>query len=402
MALRLTRTLLAAAAPSKAAVAQVVQAVAEPEQRVPWHRNKHKLYRNLPETLMTWPGFTPGTSHRVELVKTALWKYRPIKELTAQYPNAGGRNSSGRITVRHRGGGDKVLTYTVNYKYSTPEVPKQLLAWQDGGRRSAWLSLVYYSNGVFAYHPMIEGLERGTVIFSHPGAGSTVPQKGEWWKLGDVPPGHSVCNVELKPNGGGMVARAAGTYCTVLVNKAETEAEGLVPVLLPSKEVRLLDKNCWCTVGRIGCADHKFEKLGKAGGRRHLGWRPSVRGIAMNPVDHVHGGGKGGKCSGKRGGRRPGPWSVYRKLRAHHMKTRSVRKASWQFIARRRQHSKGLGTAELLQWARYPYTKQQKLAQRRKTREARQAAEVSKTEKSSKYEELKRAYYAERPEAEEP
>jgi large subunit ribosomal protein L2 len=380
MALRAARWLLAAAGKAPSAATDAIAAVGEPGQRVPWHKNKHKLYRHLPTTLKTWPGLTPGTTHRVELVKTALWKYRPVKWLANDWPSAAGRNCSGRITVRHRGGGLQFPTFTLNYRYSTPEVPKTLVAWQDSYRRSAWISLVYYRNGVFAYHPTVEGLQLGTMVFAHPGPAATVPQKGEWWRLGDVPAGHTVCNVESSPEGGGRIARAAGTFCTVLANKPEAEQRGLVPVLLPSKEVKLFPKNCWCTVGRIGCADHKFEKYGKAGIRRQLGWRPEVRGIAMNAVDHPHGGGKGGKCSGKRGGRRPGPWSVYRKLRAHHMKTRSKKLASWAFIARRRQKSRGMGASDLLQWtfpkprAKWPPTpRPAKVAKAKKGKKARGA-----------------------------
>uniref|UniRef100_A0A7S4CUF3 Ribosomal protein L2 C-terminal domain-containing protein n=1 Tax=Eutreptiella gymnastica TaxID=73025 RepID=A0A7S4CUF3_9EUGL len=339
--------------------------------RVPWQPNTHKLYRNLPTTLRTWPDHILTRRHCVVLVKTELWKYRPVKHLAVGYPDAGGRNNSGRITVRCRGGGHKVKTITVNFRYSFPEIPKKLLAWEYGRRRSAWLSLVYYANGFFAYHPMIEGLERGTLVHANPDASGGVPRPGEWWQLGDVPAGSMICNVEMRPNGGGQIARAAGTSCTVLNNKPETREKGLVPVLLPSREVRLLAAECWCTVGRIGCADHKFERHGKAGRARWFGRRPKTRGIAMNRVSHPHGGGKGGKKTMKRGGLRPGPWSIYGKLRAHHMKTRKSTKKSWAQIARRRQNSKGLSGAELHSWTKFAYTRREKEQRKKELEETK-------------------------------
>eukprot|EP00993_Chasmostoma_nieuportense_P001348 NODE_2238_length_1239_cov_22.493705_g2127_i0.p1 GENE.NODE_2238_length_1239_cov_22.493705_g2127_i0~~NODE_2238_length_1239_cov_22.493705_g2127_i0.p1 ORF type:complete len:361 (-),score=58.99 NODE_2238_length_1239_cov_22.493705_g2127_i0:89-1171(-) len=322
--------------------------------RVPWHNNPHTLYTHLPATLKSYPPFRPTSIHRIQLVRLPLWTYRPLTHLSTRYPATAGRNCSGRITMRHRGGGVQVRTLTVNYQYSTPEIPKKLLTLEYNRRQSAWLALVYYSNGVLAYHPFVAGLEKGKFIFSNPSPNS-IPVLGQWWKLGDVPAGQFVCNVEYKPGFGGQIARAAGTNCRVLVNQPHAEERGMVPVLMPSKEVRLLPKECWCTIGHIGCQDHQFESLGKAGRARNKGRRPAVNGRAMVARDHPHGGGAGVQHKAKRGGRHPGPWSVYRHLCSKFRRTRKRNRASWDDIMRRARDSTKVAPHAMQEWTKKLY-----------------------------------------------
>eukprot|EP01012_Entosiphon_sulcatum_P041903 TRINITY_DN55812_c0_g1_i1.p1 TRINITY_DN55812_c0_g1~~TRINITY_DN55812_c0_g1_i1.p1 ORF type:complete len:360 (-),score=57.52 TRINITY_DN55812_c0_g1_i1:97-1176(-) len=289
---------------------QMMQPLKDSSERWPaWYKEQRSPYirlKTLPLTVRTYYPWCASIANRVTRWRTPLWKYRPVKWLTRYYAPSAGRNHTGHIVVRGRQGGAKCNRVVVNYQYPHPEMPKRVLTYEYNRRRSAWLSLVYYDNGVLAYHPLVDGLEKGAIAYQQ-GSG-LVPQTGEWRQVKDVPPGTLVCNVEIWPNRGGGIARAAGTSCMVMRSSEEQHRLHLVPLVLPSRAVRLVSEDCWCTVGMVSNPEHKYEQLGKAGRARNLGHRPKVRGIAMNAVDHPHGS-KNARKSGK--GKKGAARSIY-------------------------------------------------------------------------------------------
>lgn len=214
----------------------------------------------------------------------------PEKSLTIGLKKHGGRNAYGRITVRHRGGGAERRYRVIDFSRSIRDVTGKITSVEYDPNRNVRISLVFYENGAKRYILLPEGLGAGDTIV----AGKTVEVKvGNCLPLRSIPVGFDVHNIEIKPGCGGTFARSAGTSAQ-LIGKSEEYAT----LRMPSTEVRMVHLDCWATVGVLGNADFKNICYGKAGRIRNKGFRPSVRGMAMNPVDHPHGGGEGRSKSG--------------------------------------------------------------------------------------------------------
>lgn len=219
-----------------------------------------------------------------------LTKKDPEKSLTAPIKKKGGRNAYGRITVRHRGGGAKRLYRLVDFKRIYKDVPAKVKAFEYDPNRNVFIALLVYNNGAKSYILRPDKLKIGDTVISSSKADAKV---GNSMPLADIPIGFFVHNVELYPGQGGKFARSAGTSVQLVAKEG-----GRAVLKMPSGEVRTVKEENWATIGTLSCADHKNITLGKAGRTRHRGFRPTVRGMAMNPVDHPHGGGEGRSKSG--------------------------------------------------------------------------------------------------------
>ncbi len=219
-----------------------------------------------------------------------LTKKKPERSLVKGLTKKGGRNAYGRITVRHRGGGAPRKYRIIDFKRLQRDIPGKVVAIEYDPNRNVHIGLVVYANGVKSYILMPEGLAIGSIVH----AGINVEAKiGNALPLRNIPVGFTVHNVEITPGSGGKFARGAGTSVQ-LVGKSGEHAT----LKMPSGEVRMVHLDSWATIGSLGNAEYKNISIGKAGRTRHLGFRPSVRGMAMNPVDHPHGGGEGRTKSG--------------------------------------------------------------------------------------------------------
>ena len=214
----------------------------------------------------------------------------PEKSLLRPLPRKGGRNAYGRITVRHRGGGAKHKYRIIDFKRVYKDVPGVVKSIEYDPNRNVPISLVVYNNGAKGYILTPEGLSVGDKVIS---AESTDAKPGNCMKLSSVPIGFFVHNIELNSGHGGKLARSAGTSAQLMAKEG-----GFAVLKMPSSELRKISLNCFVTLGVLSNADFKNITLGKAGRTRHRGFRPSVRGMAMNPVDHPHGGGEGRSKSG--------------------------------------------------------------------------------------------------------
>ena len=215
---------------------------------------------------------------------------KPHKSLVVGLKKSGGRNAYGRITVRHRGGGAQRKYRVIDFARSVRDVEGTIVSVEYDPNRNVRIGLVAYKNGVKRYILLPEGLKVGNKV----SAGHDVEAKpGNAMSLKSIPVGFTIHNVEVRPGSGGTFARSAGASVQ-LVAKTEEHAT----LRMPSGEVRMVHLDCWATVGELGNADYKNICWGKAGRTRHLGFRSSVRGMAMNPVDHPHGGGEGRSKSG--------------------------------------------------------------------------------------------------------
>ena len=254
-----------------------------------------------------------------------LTRSEPEKSLTEGLKKSGGRNSAGRKTSRHRGGGAKRLYRKIDFKRRKDGVPAKVAQIEYDPNRSAYIALLHYADGEKRYILAPQRLRVGASVESGPGADIRV---GNSLPLANMPAGTVVHNVELTPGRGGQMGRSAGAGIQLLAKEGE-----YVTLRLPSGEMRMVRAECRATVGTIGNAEHQNLKIGKAGRKRHLGVRPQTRGTAMNPVDHPHGGGEGSTTAG----RHPvTPWGVptlgYR--------TRKKRKRSDKYIVRGRRRGK--------------------------------------------------------------
>lgn len=219
-----------------------------------------------------------------------ITKTKPERSQTVGLRKRGGRNAYGRITVRHRGGGARRLYRIIDFRRSEREVPGTVVSIEYDPNRNVRIALIAYKSGAKKYMLMPDGLKRGDMVI----AGKDVePRTGNCLPLRNIPVGFVVHNVEIKPGGGGTFARSAGTSIQI-IGKSEDHAT----LRMPSGEVRMVHLDSWATIGVLGNADYKNISWGKAGRTRHRGFRPSVRGMAMNPVDHPHGGGEGRSKSG--------------------------------------------------------------------------------------------------------
>jgi len=224
------------------------------------------------------------------LTSKDLTKKKPERSLVKGLRKKGGRNAYGRITVRHRGGGAAQKYRIVDFKRAQRDVPGVIRAIEYDPNRNVRLGLVFYANGAKSYMLMPETLKLGSTIL----AGESVEAKvGNCIPLKNIPAGFMVHNIEIRPGSGGTFARSAGTAAQIVA-----KTEEYATLKMPSGEVRMVSLDCWATVGMLGNAEYKNISWGKAGRTRHRGFRPSVRGMAMNPVDHPHGGGEGRSKSG--------------------------------------------------------------------------------------------------------
>ena len=263
---------------------------------------------------------SPGRRHVVKVVNSELHKGKPYAPLLEKNSKSGGRNNTGRITVRHVGGGHKQHYRIVDFKRNKDGIPAKVERLEYDPNRSANIALVLYADGERKYILAPKGVSAGDTIQS----GVDAPIKaGNTLPLRNVPLGSVIHAIELKPGKGAQIARAAGTYAQLIAKDG-----AYVTLRLRSGEMRKVEADCRATLGEIGNAEHMLRSLGKAGATRWRGVRPTVRGVAMNPVDHPHGGGEG-KTSG---GRHPvSPWGVPTKG----YKTRSNKRTD-KFIVRRR------------------------------------------------------------------
>lgn len=264
---------------------------------------------------------TPGQRRRSVSDFDTITKSTPEKSLTAPIKKTGGRNNSGRMTVRQRGGGHKRRYRIVDFKRNKFDVPAQVLAIEYDPNRTARIALLQYEDGEKRYIIAPNKLEVGSTIIS---GEKVAPAVGNAMKLKNIPLGSAVHCIELRPGQGGELARSAGSYAN-LTGRDEKYAI----LKMPSGEVRMVLGECLATMGTVGNAEHQNIIWGKAGRKRWLGKRPRVRGVAMNPVDHPMGGGEGRSSGGHPRNRNGVPAKGY--------KTRQKTKASNRFILSKRK-----------------------------------------------------------------
>jgi large subunit ribosomal protein L2 len=247
--------------------------------------------------LKTFKPTTPSQRQLVIVDRSELWKGKPVKELTEGLRSHGGRNNTGRITMRHRGGGHKQRYRLVDFKRTKGDMPATVERLEYDPNRTAFIALVRYQDGELSYILAPQRLKAGDSVVS----GDKVDVKpGNAMPLKNIPVGTIVHNVELRPGKGGQLARAGGTYVQLVGRDS-----GYALLRLASGEVRMVRGECMASIGAVSNADHQNIVIAKAGRSRWLGRRPSVRGVAMNPIDHPHGGGEGRSS----GGRHPvTPW----------------------------------------------------------------------------------------------
>ena len=252
---------------------------------------------------------------------TEITKTEPEKSLVVRVKNTAGRNSYGKITVRHHGGGAKKLYRIVDFKRNKDDIPAKVAGIEYDPNRSANIALLVYADGEKRYIIAPEGLKDGDSVMSGVNAEIRV---GNSLPLRSIPIGTAVHNIELLPGRGGQIVRSAGTSAQLMAKEGK-----YATLRLPSGEMRMVPVDCRATVGVVGNGDHELIKIGKAGRTRHMGIRPTVRGSAMNPNDHPHGGGEGKAPVGH-----PGPMTPWGK-KALGLKTRKGKKASDKLIVRR-------------------------------------------------------------------
>jgi len=264
---------------------------------------------------------TPGTRNAIRPSFEEITRSKPEKSLLAPKTKHGGRNNQGRLTVRSRGGGPRKMYRKVDFKRLKDGVPGRVASIEYDPNRTTRIALIFYADGEKSYILAPLALSVGDWVESGPQAEI---RAGNCLPLRSIPSGTVVHNLELTPNRGGQLVRSAGAGAQVLAREGD-----YVLVRLPSGEMRRILLSCRATIGQLSNPDHKNESLGKAGAKRHLGRRPHVRGVAMNPVDHPHGGGEGRSPIGM-----PGPKSPTGQPTLGH-KTRRKKKTSSKFIVRR-------------------------------------------------------------------
>ena len=274
--------------------------------------------------LKTFKPTTPGRRQLVMVDRSGLWKGKPVKQLTEGLTKKGGRNNTGRITARRIGGGHKQRYRKIDFKRTKFDVSATIERLEYDPVRSAFIALIKYDDGELSYILAPQRVKAGDKVISGERAdikpGNAMPMR-------NIPVGTIIHNVEMKPGKGAQIARSAGAYVQLVGKDA-----GYALLRLGSGEQRMVRADCMATIGAVSNPDHKNIKLGKAGRKRWLGKRPSVRGVAMNPIDHPHGGGEGRTS----GGRHPvTPWGKPTKGK----RTRS-NKSTDKFIMRSRHLKK--------------------------------------------------------------
>ena len=264
---------------------------------------------------------SPGRRSLVLVDKSDLWSGKPEKSLTEGLRSKGGRNNKGRITMRRRGGGHKRRYRVVDFKRQRYDVPATVERLEYDPNRSAFIALITYEDGEKSYILAPQRLQPGDTVIS----GERVDIKpGNALPMSNIPVGTIIHNVEMKVGNGGQIARSAGTYVQLI-----GKDQGYAQLRLTSGEIRMVRAECMATIGAVSNPDQANTKLGKAGRKRWLGKRPQVRGVAMSPVDHPHGGGEGRTS----GGRHPvSPWGKPTKGK----RTRNNKKTD-RLIMRRRK-----------------------------------------------------------------
>ena len=270
--------------------------------------------------------FKPTTPSRRQMTVSGFdgidKKAKPEPKLTEPLKKSAGRNSYGRITVRHRGGGNKRKYRVIDFKRDKHDMFATVLRLEYDPNRSANIALLEYEDGERRYILAPVGLKAGDKVESGPSADI---KEGNALPIANIPVGTMIHNIELHPGNGAQLVRSAGTAAQLMAKEG-----GDAQIRMPSGEVRIVRANCMATIGQVGNIDHANINIGKAGRKRHMGWRPTVRGSVMNPCDHPHGGGEGRAPVG-----RPGPVTPWGKP-ALGYKTRKKKNPTSKFIVKRR------------------------------------------------------------------
>ncbi len=272
--------------------------------------------------MKTYKPTSPARRQMTNVDYSCLSKDAPERSLLTSLKKHSGRNSYGRITVRHQGGGNKVKYRIIDFKRNKMDVPATVTSIQYDPNRSAFIALVQYEDGEKAYIICPEGLKVGDKVIS---SASADIKPGNALPIENIPVGTVIHNVELYPGKGAQLVRSAGNSAQLMAKE-----NGYAQVRLPSGEVRLVRLNCMATIGVVSNGEHANVSIGKAGRKRHMGIRPTVRGSVMNPCDHPHGGGEGKSPIG-----RSGPVTPWGKPTLGY-KTRSKKNKSDKFIVKRR------------------------------------------------------------------
>ena len=272
--------------------------------------------------IKTYRPYTPSRRQMTGSDFSEITKKTPEKSLLAPRSRQAGRNNQGKITVRHRGGGAKRKYRIIDFKRRKDGIHATVLGIEYDPNRSANIALICYEDGEKAYIIAPEGLKDGMKVMNGPEAEVRV---GNCLPLSEIPVGTQIHNIELYPGKGGQLVRSAGNSAQLMAKEGK-----YATLRLPSGEMRMVPINCRASIGVVGNGDHNLINIGKAGRKRHMGIRPTVRGSVMNPNDHPHGGGEG-----KTGIGRPGPSTPWGKP-ALGLKTRKKNKASNKLIVRRR------------------------------------------------------------------
>lgn len=272
--------------------------------------------------LKSFRPYTPSRRFAVLPDFSEVTKDRPEKSLIEPKPKTAGRNMYGRITTRHRGGGHKRFYRIIDFKRDKHGIPAKVAAIEYDPNRGPRLALLHYRDGEKRYILATANMKPGMVVLSGP---TVEPTEGNALPLAAIPIGLPVHNIELRPGRGGQMVRGAGMSAEIMAREGS-----FATVRLPSGELRRMRSECYATIGQIGNIEYQNIVMGKAGRKRWLGIRPTVRGVAMNPIDHVMGGGEG-RSSG--GGHPRTPWGQLTKGK----KTRNRRKTSSRFILQRRK-----------------------------------------------------------------
>ncbi len=266
--------------------------------------------------------YTPSRRHMTGSDFSEITKKTPEKSLLVSKNSKAGRNNQGKITVRHHGGGGRVKYRIVDFRRNKDDMPAKVIGIEYDPNRTANIALIEYEDGTKSYIIAPQGLKDGMTVMNGPHAEVRI---GNCLPLSEIPIGESVHNVELYPGKGGQMVRSAGNSAQLMAKEGK-----YATLRLPSGEMRMVPVECRATIGVVGNNDHNLINYGKAGRKRHMGIRPTVRGSVMNPVDHPHGGGEGKSPVG-----RPGPVTPWGKP-ALGYKTRKKNKPSNKYIVKKR------------------------------------------------------------------
>ncbi|MBD5095838.1 MAG: 50S ribosomal protein L2 [Lachnospiraceae bacterium] len=272
--------------------------------------------------IKTYNPYTPSRRNMTGLDFSEITKTTPEKSLLAKKSKNSGRNNQGKITVRHHGGGNRQKYRIIDFKRRKDDIPAKVAAIEYDPNRTANIALLHYVDGEKAYIIAPVGLKVGDMLMSGPNAEVRV---GNCLPLSDIPVGTEIHNIELYPGKGGQLVRSAGNSAQLMAKEGK-----YATLRLPSGEMRMVPIVCRATIGQVGNIEHGLVNIGKAGRKRHMGIRPTVRGSVMNPNDHPHGGGEGRTSIG-----RPGPSTPWGKP-ALGLKTRKKNKQSNKLIIRTR------------------------------------------------------------------